>query len=66
MKRNSAEAAFNDVMRGIEAGDDPRLAIAKLNTKIIDFQRAGQEVPARLLRLSRDLATECAVQSQGR
>jgi hypothetical protein len=66
MKRVCPDAAFNDVIRGLDAGDDPRLAIARLNAKIIDFQRAGQEVPPRLLRLSKQLATECAVQSQGR
>lgn len=56
----------SDVMSNLEAGGDLRQAIARLNAKIVDFQKQGQEVPGRVLRLSKALATECAAQSQGR
>ena len=70
MQRIAAErdidTSIRDVMAGIEAGDDPRLAMARINRQIVDFQKAGQDVPPRLLRLSKQLASECIAQSQGR
>ncbi len=61
-----ADASLNDVVSRLEAGEDPRVAIARINAKIVAFQRAGEDVPAGLLRLSMTLASECVSQSQGR
>lgn len=60
------ERAVIDIMNGLEAGEDPRAAIAQLNKRIVDCQSAGADVPARLLRLSQMLSVECMAQSQGR
>lgn len=57
---------IDEVMAGIDAGDDPRVAIARLNKEIVAYQSAGRDVPAGLMRLSRMLANECVAQSQGR
>lgn len=55
-----------EVIAGLAAGDDPRTAIARLNREIVDYQKAGKDVPGEYLRLSRQLASECIAQSQGR
>ena len=60
------EPAIDDIMTGLEAGEDPRAAIARLNKQIVAYQSAGRDVPAGLMRLSKALAHECIVQSQGR
>lgn len=67
-KANKADFLIDieEVMAGIDAGDDPRVAIARLNKEIVAYQSAGRDVPAKLMRLSRMLANECAAQSQGR
>lgn len=55
-----------EFMAGLDSGEDPRRVMARLNAAIVNHQRAGEEVPASLLRLSQVIATECAAQSQGR
>lgn len=60
------EKTIGDIVSGLEAGDDPRKAIAQLNKRIVDYQRAGEDVPPQLLRLSQMLSHECIAQSQGR
>lgn len=60
------DGAAVDLMVDFEAGEDPRVTIAKLNKRIVAFQSAGCDVPPGLLRLSKMLAIECASQSQGR
>ncbi len=57
---------IDDVIAGLDAGDDPRVAIAQLNKQIVAYQSAGRDVPAGLMRLSKMLANECVAQSQGR
>lgn len=68
MKRaTSGKAAFvQDVISKLDAGEDPRRVMQRLNAQIVACQRAGEEVPASLLRLSQALAIECASHSQGR
>lgn len=68
MKRvgKGSEATIAEIMSGLEAGDDPRRAMVRVNKEIVDYQRAGEPVPPGLLRLSQRIATECASQSQGR
>ena len=60
------DPTIDDVMSGLDAGDDPRQAIARLNKRIVAYQSAGHDVPAGLMRLSKMLAHECVLQSQGR
>lgn len=60
------DQTIDDVMSGLEAGEDPRVAIARLNKRIVAYQSAGRDVPAGLMRLSQMLAHECVMQSQGR
>ena len=61
-----SDPTYNEVMTGLEDGEDPRQAIARLNKRIVAYQSAGHDVPAGLLRLSKMLAHECVMQSQGR
>ena len=61
-----SERSVGEINSVLEEGEDPRVAIAKLNRQIVDYQKAGEDVPPRLLRLSRALASECIAQSQGR
>ena len=65
-QKNEFIFEIDDVMAGLDAGDDPRVAIARLNKQIVAYQSAGRDVPAGLMRLSKMLANECAAQSQGR
>lgn len=60
------DKTIQDIVSGLEAGDDPRQAIAQINRRIVDYQRAGEDVPPQLLRLSQQLSHECVAQSQGR
>ncbi len=60
------DTTIAEIMAGLEAGEDPRRAMARLNAKIVDYQRAGETVPSSLLRLTQVIAVECAAQSQGR
>ena len=65
-RQNDFLFKIDDVLAGLDAGDDPRVAIARLNKEIVAYQSAGRDVPAGLMRLSKMLANECAAQSQGR
>jgi hypothetical protein len=58
--------AIADIVASLEAGDDLRRTMVRINARIVDYQSAGEEVPPSLLRLSKSVATECAAQSQGR
>lgn len=60
------ERTITEILSGLEAGEDPRVVMERLNKQIVDFQRAGKDVPARLMRLSQALTSECVAQSQGR
>ncbi len=60
------DPTIDDVISELEAGEDPRVAIARLNKRIVAYQSAGHDVPAGLMRLSKMLAHECVMQSQGR
>lgn len=62
----SNDPTIADIMAGLEAGDDPRRAMASLNARIVAYQSAGKTVPSNLLRLTQLIATECVAQSQGR
>lgn len=63
---HSKDTTIADIVAGLEAGEDPRRAMARLNATIIAYQSAGKSVPPGLLRLTQVIATECVAQSQGR
>lgn len=65
-ERKGSDATIAEIMSGLDAGDDPRRAMMRLNQEIVGYQTAGEPVPASLLRLSQRIATECVAQSQGR
>jgi hypothetical protein len=46
--------------------DDPRQGFALVQSHIHAIRQAGQEVPDDLVRLSRNLQTDCILESQGR
>lgn len=60
------DTTIADIVAGLDAGEDPRRAMARLNAKIVSYQSAGKTVPSSLLRLTQVIATECVAQSQGR
>lgn len=62
----SIDVYIKDTMNRLDAGEDPRRAMFRLNRRIVACQEAGQDVPAGLLRLSQRLAAECVTQSHGR
>lgn len=62
----NADTTMNDLLNRLDAGEDLRKAIARVNARIVAFQRAGEDVPSGLLRLSKTLISECFMQSQGR
>ena len=62
----SEERLIQDIVAGLDAGEDLRLAMARINAQILDYQRSGEQVPEKLKRLATTVANECAVQSQGR
>lgn len=62
----SEKRLIEDIVAGLDAGEDLRLAMARINAQILDYQRAGERVPDSLRRLATTVANECAAQSQGR
>ncbi len=49
----------------IEGIDDPRAGFAIVQSRIRSLRQAGREIPADLLRMERNLHTECICQSRG-
>ena len=49
----AADVTAREIMARLDAGDDPRQAIAVLNAEIVAFQSAGVDLPANLMRLTR-------------
>ncbi len=64
--RQTVDGSLHDLMASHDAGEDPRRTIRRLDARIVDCQRAGEDVPASLLRLSLTLAAECVAQSIAR
>lgn len=62
----AAESTVRDLMASLDAGEDPRRTIRRLDARIVDCQRAGIDLPASFLRLSRALAAECIARRQPR
>ncbi len=62
----AVDVTIRDLMARLDAGEDPRRTIARLNASIVDCQRAGVDLPPSFLRLSRTLAAECVAQGHGR
>ncbi len=51
-----ADDTAREVRDLLIAGWDPRRAIAHLNAEVVAFQRAGADLPAELMRLTRAIA----------
>jgi hypothetical protein len=57
--RRTPEGAICDLLAFVDAGEDPRHTIRRLDAQIVDCQRDGIDLPGSFLRLSRTLAAEC-------
>ena len=64
--QHMAKDVVVDVVDRLDAGEDPRILMARVNREIVAYQSAGEDVPARLLKLTKALASECVAQSHGR
>lgn len=64
-KPKSADVTARNVVDRLNAGEDPRLAIATLNAQIVAFQGAGADLPANLMKLSQTITACYAAQEQG-
>jgi septal ring factor EnvC (AmiA/AmiB activator) len=49
----------------IDQIDDPREGFAMVKARINELRTAGRDVPAELIRLEKNLQTECICQSRG-
>ena len=49
----------------IEQIEDPRAGFALVQARIRALQSAGREIPSDLIRMERNLQTECICQSRG-
>lgn len=49
----------------LEQSDDPRAGFAIVQARIRALRQAGTEVPAELIRLEKNLQTDCISQSRG-
>lgn len=61
-----AADTIRDLTARMHAGEDPRRTMRRLDASIIDCQRAGIDLPASFLRLSRMLAAEFVAQHRAR
>jgi hypothetical protein len=64
--RKAVDITIGDLLACHDAGEDPRRTIARLNKRIVDYQRAGADLPSSFLHLSRRLTAEWIAQSQAR
>jgi hypothetical protein len=62
----AADITVRDLMASLAAGEDPRRTMRRLDARIVDCQRAGLDLPASFIRLSRTLAAEYIARRQGR
>jgi septal ring factor EnvC (AmiA/AmiB activator) len=49
----------------IDQTDDPREGFAMVKARINELRSAGRDVPAELIRMEKNLQTECICQSRG-
>jgi len=64
-----AEKLYEDfavIMDEIHSADDPREAYALVQDRINEYRSAGWAVPDDLIRVERNLMSECMAESQGR
>ena len=54
------------IMHAVDTGADPRAAMASVQARIAELQRAGLTVPNNLRDLKRSLELACIAESQGR
>ena len=67
MASSVARSALVDVFRSVdEKRDNPREAYRIVQESILTFRTLGEDVPAALLQVEKDLSAECFAESQGR
>lgn len=65
-KETQSKRSWTETAARVAETEDLRAAIKAVNHEIVTLQAAGEDVPARLMRLSEALAAECVAHSQGR
>jgi hypothetical protein len=64
---SEAHTEFADLVSQMEQSeDDPRRCYALVQERIRNYRQSGTSVPDDLVRMERQLMTECMLQSQGR
>lgn len=63
--RKAADVTVRDLKACLDAGEDPRHTIRRLNASIVDCQRDGRDVPAIFIRLTRELTAVCVARGHG-
>ncbi len=63
---SAAEPAIADILHQVDAGADPRQAVAAVQKRIDTLLARGLEIPANLRALKRSLELACVAESQGR
>lgn len=67
MSQQMGHVEIADLMQQMEqTADDPRHCYALVHQRIEEVRQMGASVPEDLVRLERDLLTECLAESQGR
>ena len=70
LKRETTEVSeqmqgeIADLNAQIDQIDDPREGFAMVKARINELRSAGRDVPAELIRMERNLQTECICQSR--
>ncbi len=59
------QAEMANLNAQIDQIDDPRAGFAMVKARINELRKAGQDVPAELIRMEKNLQTECICQSRG-
>ena len=63
--QHMAKDVVVDVVDRLDAGEDPRHTIRRLNASIVDCQRDGRDLPAIFIRLTRELTAVCVARGHG-
>ncbi len=59
------QAEIANLNAQIDQVDDPREGFAMVKARINELRNAGQDIPVELIRMEKNLQTECISQSRG-
>ncbi len=59
------QAEIANLNAQIDQVDDPREGFAMVKARINELRNAGQDIPVELIRMEKNLQTECICQSRG-